>query len=97
MDWGSVPEFLVVTKGEPRKIAQRIGLLLCCVLRHAFLFRGYEDSETIDVTIASFDYPVPFVRRKLSGSKINCLGLSSTSRFRYRQLADFLSVRMIRL
>src|SRR5439155_10626008 len=42
--WGSVPrEDLVVTRGEPRKIAHADRIRsFCCVLRHAFVFRGHQ-------------------------------------------------------
>jgi len=34
------------------------------VLRHAFVFRGHQDSDIIDVTIASLDDPTPFAPQK---------------------------------
>ena len=34
------------------------------MLRHAFVFRGTKDSETVDVTIASLDDPTPFAPQK---------------------------------
>ena len=64
--WGSVPrEDLVVTKGEPRKIAHanRIRSFAACCGTHLF-FEDTKDSETIDVTIASLDDPAPFAPQK---------------------------------
>jgi hypothetical protein len=64
--WGSVPrENLVVTKGEPRKIpyANRIRSFAACCGTHLF-FQDAEDSDTIDVTIASLDDPTPFAPQK---------------------------------
>jgi hypothetical protein len=56
---------LVVTKGEPRKIpyASRIRSFAACCGTHLF-FEDSEDSETIDVTIASLDDPAPFAPQK---------------------------------
>ena len=64
--WGSVPrQDLVVTKGEPRKIAHanRIRSFAACCGTHLF-FEDTKDSETIDVTIASLDDPAPFAPGK---------------------------------
>jgi hypothetical protein len=64
--WGSVPrEDLVVTKGEPRKIAyaNRIRSFAACCGTHLF-FEATTDSDTIDVTIASLDDPAPFAPQK---------------------------------
>jgi hypothetical protein len=64
--WGSVPrKDLVVTKGEPRKItyANRIRSFAACCGTHLF-FEDSEESENIDVTIASLDDPSPFVPTK---------------------------------
>ena len=66
VNWGSVPrEDLVVTKGEPRKIAyaNRIRSFAACCGTHLF-FEDAKDSETIDVTIASLDDPAPFAPQK---------------------------------
>src|SRR5207248_8563230 len=62
VQWGSVPrQDLVVTKGEPRKIAyaDRIRSFAACCGTHLF-FEDTKDSEAIDVTIASLDDPAPF-------------------------------------
>ncbi len=64
--WGSVPrKDLVVTKGEPRKIAyaNRIRSFAACCGTHLF-FEDTEDSEAIDVTIASLDDPASFAPQK---------------------------------
>jgi hypothetical protein len=64
--WGTMPrQDLVVTKGEPRKIpyASRIRSFAACCGTHLF-FEDSEDSETIDVTIASLDDPAPFAPQK---------------------------------
>jgi hypothetical protein len=64
--WGTMPrKDLVLTKGEPRKIpyANRIRSFAACCGTHLF-FEDSEDSETIDVTIASFDDPAPFAPQK---------------------------------
>ena len=64
--WGSVPrEDLVITKGEPRKIAHahRIRCFAACCGTHLF-FEDSKDSDTIDVTIASLDDPTPFAPQK---------------------------------
>ena len=64
--WGSVPHAdLVVTKGEPRKIAHadRIRSFAACCGTHLF-FEGSRDSDTIDVTIASLDDPTPVAPQK---------------------------------
>ena len=64
--WGSVPrKDLVVTKGEPRKIAHanRIRSFAACCGTHLF-FEDTKDSEMIDVTIASLDDPAPFAPQK---------------------------------
>ena len=56
---------LVVTKGEPRKIAyaNRIRSFAACCGTHLF-FEDSEDSNNIDVTIASLDDPAPFAPQK---------------------------------
>jgi hypothetical protein len=58
-------EDLVVTKGEPRKIAHanRIRSFAACCGTHLFI-EDNKDSETIDVTIASLDDPTPFAPRR---------------------------------
>src|SRR6266516_3671476 len=59
--WGAVPrDDLVMTKGEPRKIAHanRIRSFAACCGTHLF-FEENKDSDTIDVTIASLDDPAP--------------------------------------
>jgi hypothetical protein len=64
--WGSVPrEDLVVTRGEPRKIAHanRIRSFAACCGTHLF-FEDSKDSDAIDVTIASLDDPAPFAPQK---------------------------------
>jgi len=64
--WGSVPrEDLVVTKGEPRKVAHanRIRCFAACCGTHLF-FEDTKDSEMIDVTIASLDDAAPFAPQK---------------------------------
>jgi len=64
--WGSVPrQDLIVTKGEPRKIAyaNRIRSFAACCGTHLF-FEDAKDSDTIDVTIASLDDPTPFAPQK---------------------------------
>jgi hypothetical protein len=64
--WGSVPrQDLVVTKGEPRKIAlaDRIRSFAACCGTHLF-FEDTKDSDAIDVTIASLDDPAPFAPQK---------------------------------
>ena len=64
--WGSVPrEDLVVTRGEPRKIAHanRIRSFAACCGTHLF-FEDTKDSDGIDVTIASLDDPAPFAPQK---------------------------------
>ena len=64
--WGTMPrKDLVVTKGEPRKIAyaNRIRSFAACCGTHLF-FEDSEDSDTIDVTIASLDDPAPFAPQK---------------------------------
>src|SRR5439155_16730763 len=60
--WGTMPrKELVVTKGEPRKIAyaNRIRSFAASCGTHLF-FEYSEDSDTIDVTIASLADPAPF-------------------------------------
>ena len=56
---------LVVTKGEPRKIAyaNRIRSFGACCGTHLF-FQDSKDSDMIDVTIASLDDPTPFAPQK---------------------------------
>jgi hypothetical protein len=58
-------EDLVVTRGEPRKIAyaNRIRSFAACCGTHLF-FEDTKDSETVDVTIASLDEPTPFAPQK---------------------------------
>jgi hypothetical protein len=57
---------LVVTRGEPRKIAHanRIRSFAACCGTHLF-FENNKDSEMIDVTIASLDDPTPFAPTKV--------------------------------
>jgi hypothetical protein len=65
--WGSVPRpDLVVTKGEPRKVAHaaRIRSFAACCGTHLF-FEDTKDSEIIDVTIASLDDPASFAPQKV--------------------------------
>jgi len=45
-------------------------------------FEDSEDSDTIDVTIASLDDPAPFAPQKAIWLEDKLPGLSSTSRFR---------------
>ena len=56
---------LIVTKGEPRKIAyaKRIRSFAACCGTHLF-FEDSKDSDTIDFTIASLDDPTPFAPEK---------------------------------
>jgi len=64
--WGSVRrEDLVVTRGEPRKVAHanRLRSFAACCGTHLF-FEETKDSDTIDVTIASLDDPAPFAPEK---------------------------------
>src|SRR5438094_10092417 len=64
--WGTMPrKDLVVTKGEPRKIAyaNRIRSFAACCGTHLF-FEDNKDSDAIDVTIASLDDPMPFAPQK---------------------------------
>ncbi len=64
--WGSVPrKDVVVTKGEPRKIAyaNRIRCFAACCGTHLF-FEDAKDSDAVDVTIASLDDPAPFAPTK---------------------------------
>src|ERR1700746_1588051 len=64
--WGSVPRVdLIVTMGEPRKIAHanRIRSFAACCGTHLF-FEDSKDSDMIDVTIASLDDPAPFAPQK---------------------------------
>ena len=64
--WGSVRrKDLRVTRGEPRKVAHanRIRSFAACCGTHLF-FEETEDSETVDVTIASLDDPAPFAPQK---------------------------------
>jgi hypothetical protein len=58
-------EDLVVTIGEPRKIAHanRLRSFAACCGTHLF-FEDTKDSDTIDVTIASLDDPAPFAPQK---------------------------------
>jgi hypothetical protein len=66
VQWGSVPrKDVVVTKGEPHKInyADRIRSFAACCGTHLF-FEDSQDSDTLDVTIASLDDPVPFAPQK---------------------------------
>jgi hypothetical protein len=65
--WGSVGrEDLVMTRGEPRKVAHagRIRSFAACCGTHLF-FEESSDSDTIDVTIASLDDPAPFAPQKV--------------------------------
>jgi hypothetical protein len=56
---------LVVTKGEPRRIAHanRIRSFAACCGTHLF-FEDAKDSDTIDVTIVSLDDSAPFAPQK---------------------------------
>ena len=66
VQWGSVPrKDLVLTKGEPRKIAyaNRLRSFAACCGTHLF-FEDSKDSGTIDFTIASLDDPTPFAPQK---------------------------------
>src|SRR5438067_11900648 len=61
VQWGSVPrQDMVVTKGEPRKIAyaDRIRFFAACCGTH-LLFEDTKDSEVIYVTIALLYDPAP--------------------------------------
>ena len=65
--WGAIPrEDLQLTKGEPRKVgyANRIRSIAACCGTPLF-FEESNDSETIDVTIASLDDPAPFAPKKV--------------------------------
>ena len=65
--WGSVyRKDLRLTRGEPRKIqhAGRIRSFAACCGTHLF-FEETNDSETVDVTIASLDDPAPFAPQKV--------------------------------
>jgi hypothetical protein len=65
--WGSVPRHdLVVTNGEPRKIAHanRIRSFAACCGTHLF-FEDTKDSEMIDITIALLDDPTLLAPRKV--------------------------------
>ena len=64
--WGSVPrKDFALTKGEPRKIvhATRIRSFAACCGTHLFI-EDSKNSDTIDLTIASLDDPVPFAPQK---------------------------------
>jgi len=66
VQWGSVPrKDMILTKGEPRKIAyaNRLRLFAACCGTHLF-FEDSKESDTIDVTIASLDNPAPFAPQK---------------------------------
>ena len=66
VQWGSVPRTdLVLTKGEPRKIAyaNRLRSFAACCGTHLF-FEDSKDSATIDFTVASLDDPAPFPPHK---------------------------------
>lgn len=66
VQWGSVPrKDVVVTKGEPRKIAyaNRLRSFGACCGTHLF-FEDSKDSDTIDFTVASLDDPIPFAPQK---------------------------------
>ena len=56
---------LVLTKGEPRKVpyANRIRSFAACCGTHLF-FEDSDDSDNIDVTIASLDDPSSFSPQK---------------------------------
>jgi hypothetical protein len=58
-------EDMVLTKGEPRKIAyaNRIRSFAPCCGTHLF-FEDSKDSDMIDFTIASLDDPTPFAPQK---------------------------------
>ena len=89
VQWGSVPrKDLVLTKGEPRKIRVRESdSFVCCVLRHAFVFRGQPKIRTRSMSrLRRSTIRRRLRRRKRSSSKINCPGLSSTNQSRrFRQ------------
>jgi len=55
-----------MTKGEPRKIAHanRIRSFAACCGTHLF-FEDTENSDAIDVTIATLDDPTPFAPQKV--------------------------------
>ena len=55
-----------MTKGEPRKIpyANRIRSFAACCGTHLF-FEDSEESDNIDVAIASLDDPTPFAPQKI--------------------------------
>src|SRR5437016_12940864 len=64
--WGSVPrQDLVVTKGEPRKVAHanRIRWFAACCGTHLF-FEATQDPDMIDLTIGSVDAPAPLAPHK---------------------------------
>ena len=66
VQWGSVPRNdLVLTKGEPRKIvyANRLRSFAACCGTHLF-FEDSNDSDMIDVTVASLDDPARFAPQK---------------------------------
>jgi hypothetical protein len=66
LTWGTMPrKDLILTKGEPRKIpcANRIRSFAACCGTHLF-FEDSQDSNNIDVTIASLDDPAPFAPQK---------------------------------
>jgi hypothetical protein len=66
VQWGSIPrKDVLMTKGEPRKIlyANRIRSFAACCGTHLF-FEDSQDSDTIDVAIASLDDPTPFAPQK---------------------------------
>jgi hypothetical protein len=56
---------VALTKGEPRKIvhATRIRSFAACCGTHLFI-EDSKNSDTIDLTIASLDDPVPFAPQK---------------------------------
>jgi hypothetical protein len=59
-------EDLRIKRGKPRKIAHanRIRSFAACCGTHLFI-EDSEDSETVDVTIASLDDPAPFAPQKV--------------------------------
>src|SRR4029453_12895333 len=65
--WGSVPrEDLVITKGEPRKIAYANRIRsFAAWFGNPLFFENSKDSDTVDVTIASLDDPTPFAPQKV--------------------------------
>src|SRR5205814_10455976 len=77
VQWGSVPrQDLVMTKGEPRKIAyaDRTPSFAACCGPH-LSFADTNDSEAIDVTIASLDDPAPLAPGKVRWLEVKLHGV----------------------